>query len=192
MLGLRLNITVSNDVIARAQKGSPTDTGELYTRHYASIFRYLYYRTGDVQTAEDLTAEVFLKMVRALPSYRPGNVPFQAWLYQIARNLAIDHYRRFRNYELVELDENMDSSDPDMDQMIDYHFTSEDLVEGLKKIEETQRDVILLRFVEGLAISETAVVLHKSIDAIKGLQRRGLQALKILLDHQEVGHEQSR
>ena len=191
MFGLRLNISVSNDVIARAQNGSPTDVGELYTRHYASIYRFLYYRTGDALTAEDLTSEVFLKMVRALPSYKAGSVPFQAWLYQIARNMAIDHYRRDRHYELVELDENLDSSGPDMDQMIDVNLTSEDLINGLKNIEETQRDVLLLRFVEGLAISETAVILHKSIDAVKGLQRRGLQALKILLDHQEVGFDQS-
>ena len=187
-----MNINVPIDMIVRAQNGSPTDAGELYTRHYVSIYRYLYYRTGNVHVAEDLTSEVFLKMVRALPSYRPGTIPFQAWLYQIARNMAIDHYRRNRHYALVELDESLDNSDPDMDQMIDYHLTSEDLVEGLKKIEETQRDVLLLRFIEGLALSETAVVLHKSIDAVKGLQRRGLQSLKILLDHQEVGHDQSR
>ncbi len=124
---------VPDDMIARAQNGSPADTGNLYSRHYLSIYRYLYYRTGDAMTAEDLTSEVFLKMVRALPSYRIGNVPFQAWLFQIARNMAIDHYRRNQHYPLVELDENLDGNEPNLDSMIDFHFTSVDLAEGLKK-----------------------------------------------------------
>jgi len=178
-------------MILRAQNGSPADAGGLYLCHYLSIYRYLYYRTGDAQTAEDLTSEVFLKMVRALPSYRVGVVPFQAWLFQIARNMAIDHYRRSRHYPLEELNENLDGHDPDLDSMVDFHFTSEELVEGLKKIEEAQRDVLLLRFVEGMAISDTAIVLHKSIDAVKGLQRRGLLALKTMLNHLEVGHDGS-
>jgi RNA polymerase sigma-70 factor (ECF subfamily) len=187
-----LNNRVSEDIIARAQNGSPADAGELYMRHYLSIYRYLFYRTGDALTAEDLTAEVFLKMVRALPSYRSGIVPFQAWLFQIARNMSIDHHRRSQHYPLVELDENLDGGDPEMDRMVDFHLTSLDLVEGLKKIEESQRDVLVLRFVEGMAINETAIVLHKSIDAVKGLQRRGLQALKTLLNHLEVDHDRSK
>ncbi len=183
--------SVPDDMIARAQNGSPADAGSLYLRHYLSIYRYLYYRTGDALTAEDLTSEVFIKMVRALPSYRPGIVPFQAWLFQIARNMAIDHYRRSQHYTLVELDENLDGNGPDMDSMVDFKLTSVDLVEGLKKIEETQRDVLVLRFVEGLAINETALVLHKSIDAVKALQRRGLQALKVKLNHLEIDHDGS-
>jgi len=184
-----LDNTVSDDMIARAQSGSPADAGGLYLRYYLSIYRYLYYRTGDVQTAEDLTSEVFLKMVRALPSYRSGTVPFQAWLFQIARNMAIDHYRRNQHYTLVELDDNMNGEDPDLDHLIDLNLTSADLVEGLKQIEETQRDVLLLRFIEGMAIKETAAVLHKSIDAVKALQYRGLLALKKLLNHLEMDHD---
>jgi len=187
-----LNNSVTDDMIARAQNGSPADAGGLYQRHYLSIYRYLYYRTGDTLTAEDLTAEVFMRMVRALPSYRFGVIPFQAWLFQIARNVAIDHYRRSQHYPLVELDENLDGDDPDLDSVIEYHLTSAHLVEGLKKIEESQRDVLLLRFIEGMAINETALILHKSVDAVKGLQRRGLQALKTLLYHLEVDRDGSK
>ena len=182
----------SDDLVARAQNGGPADAGGLYSRYYLSIYRYLYYRTGDALTAEDLTAEVFLKMVRALPSYRPGIVPFQAWLYQIARNMAIDHYRRSQHYSLVELDENLDGDHPNLDSLVDLHLTSADLVEGLKKIEETQRDVLLLRFIEGLSINETADILHKSLDAVKALQRRGLQALRTQLNRLKVDDDGSR
>jgi RNA polymerase sigma-70 factor (ECF subfamily) len=177
--------SLSNDVIVRAQRGNPEATGAIYARYHQSIFRYLYYRTGDPQTAEDLTADVFLKMVQALPSYRIATTPFQAWLFQVARNLAIDHHRRSSAHPVVAIDENLDA-EHDLDSVIDEKFSSVDLAQALSKIEDTQQDVLLLRFIDGMSIAEAAQVLHKSEDAVKALQRRGLLALRALLDHQEV------
>ena len=93
------------DLVTRAQKGSADAAGQLYERHYRSIFRYLFYRTGDQQAAEDLTGEVFLKMVQALPAYRVTSATFRTWLFQIARNLSIDHFRRSQTHPVVTLEE---------------------------------------------------------------------------------------
>jgi RNA polymerase sigma-70 factor, ECF subfamily len=184
-----LNISASYDLIARAQRGSPEHTGLLYSRYYQAIYRYLYYRTGNSQIAEDLTGEVFLKMVQALPSYRFENTPFQAWLFQVARNLAIDHYRRVSGHPAVAIDENLDSDDGDLENTVDLHLSSSSLAQALGQLEETQRDVVVLRFIEQMPIAEAALVLHKSEDAIKALQRRGLKALRRLLDDLEIAHD---
>lgn len=179
----------SNDLIIRAQSGNPEACGALYARYHQAIYRYLFYRTGDAHTAEDLTSEVFLKMVQALPRYRLQSVPFQAWLFQIARNQAIDHYRRNSAHSTTILEESMASQAPDIDSTIDFRLTSASLKHCLDRIEETQRDVLLLRFIDDLSIADTASILHKTEDSIKGLQRRALAALRNLLDHHEVEHD---
>jgi RNA polymerase sigma-70 factor, ECF subfamily len=180
--------TISSTLITRAQRGSPEAISDLYAAFHQSIYRYLYYRTSDFQTAEDLTSEVFLKMVQFLPLYRRDNSVFQAWLFQIARNLAIDHYRRSSTHPVLPLEENLDSDSLDLDQTVDFNFNCEELAQALGKLNDVQRDVLLLRFIEGIPIAETARILHKSEDAIKALQRRGLAVLRVLFTQQEVTH----
>jgi RNA polymerase sigma-70 factor (ECF subfamily) len=180
--------TISANLIARAQHGSPEAVSALYSAFHQSIYRYLYYRTSDFQTAEDLTSEVFLRMVQSLPLYRNEVNLFQAWLFQIARNIAIDHYRRSNTHPVLPLDENQDSEGLDLDQTVDFNFSCEELSQALAKMSDPQRDVLLLRFIEGMPIAETARVLHKSEDAIKALQRRGLVMLRGLFSEQKVTH----
>lgn len=186
-----MNSKSSYDLNAHAQRGSPEDAGILYSRFHQSIYRYLLYRTGDARVAEDLTAEVFLKMVQALPSYHFESVPFQAWLFQVARNLAIDHYRRTNAHPATFINEDLDSEDPAIDREVENRLTTADLLKALERLEGTQRDVIALRFIEGLAIAEAAKILHKSEDSIKALQRRGLKMLRSLLANLEKDHEPS-
>ncbi len=181
----RTDAPVPDDLIARARRGSPQATSALYRRYYESIYRYFYYRTGDQQTAEDLTADVFLKMVEAIPNYRIEATPFEAWLFQIARNLAIDYYRRASAHPVTPIHENIDTPAPDVEATLDFKLTSRGLAEAFSRIEESQRDVLLMRFIEGMPIAEAARVLHKTEDAIKALQRRGLNALRQLLNIQE-------
>jgi RNA polymerase sigma-70 factor, ECF subfamily len=174
------------ELIVRAQSGSPEATGALYLRYNQSIYRYLYYHTSDLKTAEDLTSDVFLKMVQFLPSYRVENSAFQAWLFQIAHNIVIDHYRRTKTHPVVEIDENMESRDPDLDHKVDYYFNSLEMSRALSSLPSAQREVLLLRFIEEMPIAEAARILHKSQDSIKALQRRGLTALRNVFTSREV------
>jgi RNA polymerase sigma-70 factor (ECF subfamily) len=180
-----MTYTVPGDIIARAQRGNPEATGALYTRYHQNIYRFLYYRIGDAHIAEDLTSEVFLKMVQALPTYRLDSTPFPAWLFQIARNLAIDHYRRSNAHPVAFLHENVNSPDLDLDSTVEFHLTCSGLADALASLDENQRDVLLLRFIEGMPIAEAANVLHKSEDAVKALQRRGLISLRMMLNVEE-------
>jgi RNA polymerase sigma-70 factor (ECF subfamily) len=174
------------DLIVRAQQGDTVVIAGLYERHRQQVFRFLYYRLGDAEAAEDLTSEVFVRMLRGLNSYRPGNVPFRAWLFQIARNLAIDYYRAQRIRRHDPLDEALPASGPRVEQAAAQRAAWQHLAAALAQLGDDQRDVILLRFISGLPIAETARALHKSEDAVKGLQRRALDALRQHLADKEV------
>ncbi len=171
----------TTDTIVRAKLGSPEAAGELYSVYHQSIYRYLYYRTDDSKTAEDLTAEVFLRMVEYLPSYRIEKTPIQAWLFQIAHNLLIDHYRKNKSHRVMEFNENLDVDGFDLDHTIDFHLTASEMSRALSRLDENQRNVLIFRFIEGKSIAEVARSLQKSEDAIKAIQRRGLIALRALV-----------
>lgn len=175
-----------SDSIARARQGDPEAIGDLYQQHHLSIFRYLFYRTSDAHVAEDLTSEVFIRMIRSLPGYQPQEVPFLAWLFQIARNLSIDHYRKVSKDQLVPLEETLNAGHDDLTKTVDHRLTSQTLSNALEALSEDQRDVIVLRFVAGMPIAEVAQSLSKSEDAIKGLQHRGLIALRQILNQWEI------
>lgn len=172
---------INSELISRAKNGDAVVIGALYERFRLSIFRYLYYRLGDQQMAEDLTSEVFLRMIRSLPGLNPKSVSFQAWLFRIARNLAIDHYRKMSIRDHVQLDEDVISRDEDIDTSLDKNLTSERLRRALSRLNPDQRDVIVLRFVADMPITQVAQALHKSEDSVKGLQRRGLSTLRQIL-----------
>ncbi len=176
------------DPIEQARTGDAAAIGSLYERYHLPVFRYLYYRTGDLQTAEDLTSEVFIRMIRSLPGYRPQEVPFLGWLFQIARNLSIDHYRKMGSMSVLPLEDTLPAHNDDPTRAIDRRLTSRRLADALRSINEDQRDVIVLRFVAGMPIAEVAQALAKSEDAIKGLQRRGLIALRQLLLEWEISY----
>jgi RNA polymerase sigma-70 factor (ECF subfamily) len=177
---------ITAEVIARAQGGDAEVIGALYERYREDVFRYLYYRVGNQQAAEDLTSEVFVRMIRALERYRPGNVAFEAWLFQIARNLAIDHHRKMKVRNHLPLQENLVSETGDVGEVVELELTSDLLVKALAGLTDVQRDVLILRFVNGMRIAQVAQMLHKSENAVKANQRRGLIALRKILTDWEV------
>lgn len=177
---------ISPELIARAQSGDVEVIGELYTSYRLDIFRYLFYRVGERETAEDLTSEVFIRMIRALGGYRQQRVSFDAWLFQIARNLAVDHLRKSNMRRHFSLEEEMVVQTEDIDGTVERRLTSDRLVKALESLNEDQRDVIVMRFVNGMRIEQVAQALNKSADSIKGLQRRGLLALREILTEWEV------
>ncbi len=153
--------------------------GILYDRHQAQIFHYLMFRLNDQQQAEDLTGEVFVRMLKALPGYQERKIPFEAWLYRIARNLLIDEYRKERirqSFPLHEMDHI--SGDDGGHDNFEVEWTVDTVRQALLQIEPSQREVIELRFLMGLPAKDAALVLDKTVHAVKALQHRGLQNLK--------------
>ena len=154
--------------------------GALYDEHQAHIFRYVWSRVGDRRLAEDLTGDVFVRMVTGLPGYRLQGLPFRAWLYQIARNRLVDHYRREGRHAATELGaaEVPAPREAEPASQVERKLAAEQLHHALSRLEPLQREVVSLRFVSGLSVQEVALALHATENAVKALQRRGLAGLR--------------
>ncbi len=187
-----MNNEVSDQIIAQAQAGNAAAVTAIYERYRQRIYRFLYYRLGHQQTAEDLTADVFVRLLEALPRYRPGTAPFQAWLYRIARNLVTDWARRAALRNTDPLPTGLRDNGYSPATLVAQQLNSELLMEALQRLPQSQCDVLVLRFIAEMPIAEVALTLNKSESAVKALQARGLEALHRLLAHRMMSYEQTR
>ncbi len=167
-----------SDLIQRARHGDPDALVALYERHQPSVFTYVYYRVGDQVAAEDLTAEVFARMVKKVGDYTDCGRPILAWLYTIARNLIADHYRVRNAVAPVPLEEALVAGETGHPAIVaEYHLAQECLAKALRWLTEEQRQLIMLRFVEDREVEEVAAIMGKNERAIRSLQHRALAAL---------------
>ncbi len=179
------------NLIRRAQDNNLAAIATIYERLQGVIFRYLYYQVGDYQSAEDLTAEVFIRVIKALPRYRQNTVPIKAWVMKIARNLAIDHFRRAGKHNHLELREDVMAGEARPEISVERNLTYGALARALTSLTEDQRDVITMRFLADMSIVEVSEVLGKTESAIKALQRRGLRSLHRILEDWKVSYDGS-
>lgn len=170
-------------LVQQAAAGNADAVATLYDQHQQDIFRYIVSRVQNQHTAEDLTAEVFTRMVANIASYTQTDIPFRAWLYRIARNLIVDHYRQSKKRNTVELDaaSHLTQASSNPGDQVAQQLTVERVQQALTTIDPIQREVVVLRFIVGLSLHEVAITLDKSIAAIKSQQHRGLNALRAAL-----------
>jgi RNA polymerase sigma-70 factor (ECF subfamily) len=165
-------------------KGGDSDAfGQLYEHYVGQVYRYLYYRVGSVTLAEDLTSEAFFRALRSLDSFNWQGKDFGAWLTTIARNLAMDHYKSGLHRLEVTTDEitNHDSATDGPEDDVITRSTNEILLKSLRKLSPEQQDCLVLRFLQGLSIAQTAQALNRSEGAIKQLQLRATRSLASML-----------
>jgi len=173
-----------HELIRRAQDFDPEAFGEIYERYYTGVYKYIFYRVGDQVMAEDLTMEVFVKSMEAIDGFTFRGVPFSAWLYRIASNLVIDHFRRLPAQAELSLEEKLVSSSEPSAQVLESEFTHQALRHALSELTEDQQQVVILKFVDGLSNHEVAQLLGKTEGAIKSLQHRALASLGRVLGEQ--------
>lgn len=161
-------------LVERARTGDAVAFGRLYDASVDRIFRYVFFRVTDTELAEDLTSEVFLKAWENLHRYRPGG-PFVAWLYTIARNTVIDHYRTRK--PSVPLDQTVIRQEPGLDEKVDLKHEVQQLKQAMQELTEEQREVLTLRFIAEMDTGQIAKRMRKTEGAIRALQMRALQAL---------------
>jgi RNA polymerase sigma-70 factor (ECF subfamily) len=161
-------------LVDRARRGDADAFGRLYEIHLDRIYRYVYYRVGSSSEAEDLTEHVFLKAWEAIARYESRGLPFAAWLYRMAHNAVIDHYRARR--PTTSIDETFDLEDERQNPVAsaEAFFDREELKVAIGRLNPDQQTVILLRFTEGLSHAEVGKILGKSEGAVRVIQHRAL------------------
>lgn len=173
-------------LLERAGEYDPVVLGRIYDQYSVKIYNYIYHRIGDVHLAEDLTAEVFLKALEAVKASVGWRISLSGWLYRIAHNLVVDHFRRKPRQESLPLDERLmvaqDNSAPSLEKM----FTQQRLRAAINRLTEDQQQVIILKFVEEMSNAEVAEILGKTEGAVKALQHRALTALRSTLQGEEA------
>ncbi len=180
-----VDIKREQKLIRAAQQGDESAFGELYDAYADYIYRYISYRVNRAEVAQDLAAEVFLRMVEGLPSYEDRGLPFMSWLYRIAHARLVDYYQETKragetqDIETIEL-----SSDDDLDGTLMTDYRRRKVQEALRRLTHEQQQVIILRFLESKNLQETADILGKTVGAIKVMQFRALQALSRVLEEE--------
>ena len=170
-------------LIERAKACDKEALGELYRRHANAIFRYVYYRVGDQAVAEELTGDVFVRALEALPSYQDTGRPFEAWLYRIAHARVVDHYRRQSRRNVEPLGEGLAADEEtNPHQLAAFRDESRQAWEAVRRLTDDQQQVISLRFIAGYSTAEVAGILGKTEGAVKALQHRALASLRRLLE----------
>jgi len=165
-------------LIQLAQQGDARACAALYDRHYDAVYRYCFYRVSDVDLAQDLASEVFVRMVEKLDTFRVRGRPLLAWLYTIARNLVADLHRQADHLPLDEASEISTDGKADLARGVDRRIQADCLAAALQHLTEEQRQVVLLKFMEDLNNAQVARLLGKSEGAVKSLQHRALGALR--------------
>ena len=169
-------------LVSRAQGGQREAFGLLYEEYEGRVYRYVFARTRQVEQAEDLTQEVFVRAFDGIRSYRDRGMPFSGWLFRIAHNLVIDHYRWLAKHRSIELADVQTTSVDDPVAEVEKKAEIERILEAVPNLTPGQREVISLRFGAGLHLAEAAAVMGKSIGAVKMLQHQAVTRLKRILE----------
>ncbi|MCY4530001.1 MAG: sigma-70 family RNA polymerase sigma factor [Chloroflexi bacterium] len=172
------------DLVRRAQQGHSEAFGGLYEAYYDKIFRYVMFKTGDTLEAEDLTEEVFLRMLESIGSFKWQGYPFTSWLFRIAHNLVIDYYRKAGRQKKTSLDDAMrvvGSDGVDVDRKLDIELSIKEVKDAMGGLTQLQQEVLSLRFAGGLSVAETAEAMGKKENAVKALQHAAIKKLRTLL-----------
>jgi RNA polymerase sigma-70 factor, ECF subfamily len=173
-------------LVDRAQKGERAALEELYLIHFDRIYSYLHVSVGNRHDAEDLTTQTFLKMLESIGKFRWQSAPFSAWLFRIAHNLAMDHFRANRRWQPEE-----EVPEPEADEVTSAETGAlesigrKSMLELIEDLSPEQQQVLTLKFVFNFANAEAATILGKTEGAIKSLQHRALVSLQKQLEKRD-------
>ncbi|MEA2008041.1 MAG: RNA polymerase sigma factor [Chloroflexota bacterium] len=165
-------------LIQRAKKGDPAAFAEIYDRCQPPIYRYISYRVNNPLDVDDLTSDVFVRLVEQIDRFTYRGKPILAWLYTIARNLVIDYYRRVGREKQSPLDEQLAANTGAVEEYVDTALDLQRLNGMLQHLTEAQQNVIIFKFIEGYSNAQVAQLMGKTVGSIKSLQHRGLAALR--------------
>jgi RNA polymerase sigma-70 factor, ECF subfamily len=166
-------------LVERAQQGDRDALEELYLLHFDRIYSYLHVSVGNRHDAEDLTTQTFLKMLESLGRFRWQSAPFSAWLFRIAHNLAMDHFRAARRWQAEEdVPEPAGAEQASAEEEALHAIGRQSMLELIEMLSTEQQQVLTLKFVFNFPNGDVATILGKTEGAVKSLQHRALVSLQ--------------
>jgi RNA polymerase sigma-70 factor (ECF subfamily) len=166
-------------LVERAQRGDRSALEELYLLHFDRIYSYLHMSVGSRHDAEDLTTQTFVKMLEAIGRFQWRAVPFSAWLFRIAHNLAMDHFRANKRWQPEEeIPESVQGEESSAEEQALASLGDTGMLELIDRLSPEQRQVLTLKFVFRFSNGEAAAILGKTEGAVKSLQHRALVSLQ--------------
>ena len=166
-------------LVERAQNGDREALEELYLLHFDRIYAYLHLSVGNRHDAEDLTTQTFLKMLESIGRFRWQAAPFSAWLFRIAHNLAMDHFRATKRWQPEQdVPEPEGSEEPSAEDAAMHSIGRRSMLELIEALSHEQQQVLTLKFVFNFSNGEAATILGKTEGAVKSLQHRALVSLQ--------------
>jgi RNA polymerase sigma-70 factor (ECF subfamily) len=177
------------ELVRRAQTGDRQAFASIYEAYFDRIYRYLALRVGNPTDAEDLTEQVFLRTLESIDRFEWRGVPFAAWLFQIASNQAIDHFRRRSRQQSISVDEEMPDTKHDPAQEAVLRIRLQEVQSAMQALTDLQRHVIALRFGADLPIAEVGQIMDRTPGAVKALQHAAIVSLRneLLADQGKTG-----
>lgn len=164
-------------LLARARALEEEALAEVHHRYYQSIFRYVSFRVGDTAVAEDLTSDVFTRLLSALRDKTAPTNTLRGWLFRVAAHVVADHYRQRERANEVSLSETMVDDSISLDEKVNRSLRAAELRAAMQELTDDQQRVLSLRFGAGMRIREVAAIVEKSEGAVKQLQLRAIAAL---------------
>ena len=166
-------------LVDQAQQGDRAALEELYLIHFDRIYSYLHMSVGSKHDAEDLTTQTFMKMLESIGRFRWQSAPFSAWLFRIAHNLAMDHFRARRRWQPeADVPEPPGEAEPSAELEAMQSIGRQSMLELIEKLSPEQQQVLTLKFVFNFPNADVAKILDKTEGAIKSLQHRALASLQ--------------
>ncbi|PIR98310.1 MAG: hypothetical protein COT88_02235 [Candidatus Colwellbacteria bacterium CG10_big_fil_rev_8_21_14_0_10_41_28] len=167
------------NLVEEAKQGNPEAFGQLYDHYLPKIYRFVLIKVAYREQAEDITQQTFFKAWRSMKRYQSKGYPFGSWLYRIARNSVIDHYRKTKEeVDIENVSEEILGVDNTLSQNLDSKFEWETILKSIKSLNDIEQDVLIMRFVEDMQHSEVARVVDKSENAVKVIQHRAIKKLE--------------
>ncbi len=173
-------------ILEKAQQGEREALGRLYEHYVDAVYRYMFYRTGHHETAEDLTAEVFASVITSIKSYEDLGVPFEAWLFRIAHARLVDYWRKSKHREQQEVELSQEVEEFFIGDAPEDQFRHEEVLHAMEYLTSTEREVVVLRFAAGLDNQEIAQTLQRNANAVKSMLHRALEKLRGVLAHRSA------
>jgi len=180
---MRTRVEIHN-LVHDARNGDREAFGKLYDNYLDAVYRFVYFRVGTREEAEDITESAFISVFEHIGDYEEHGLPFEAWLFRITRNKIIDHYRSRKPKAPIEEAEQLTDPNGSVEHEVEVKLTHEYIMTCVRTLPETYQEIIILKYIEDKTNEEISALLDKPLAHVRVLQSRALQKLRTVVDHE--------